>query len=63
MQPNAGELLRLAAEIYLSIEELSYSLVVKLDTNRGDFLLDDYEVLYEQQVIRIGDTETANFIV
>jgi|GEM_PF-5167373 len=62
MQPDSRELLGLAAEIYLGIEKLTHCLVIELDTDRGDFLLDCDEVLYEQQVIRIGDAETAHFI-
>ena len=63
MQPNSCKLFRLSAEVNLSVEKVRYRLIVKLDADTGYFLLDRNEVPDKEQVIRISDGETADFIV
>lgn len=63
MQPNSCELLRLSAEVNLGVEKVCHRLIVKLDADTGYFLLDRNELSDKEQVIRISDCETADFIV
>jgi hypothetical protein len=63
MQPNSCKLFRLSAEVNLGVEKVRYRLIVKLDADTGYFLLDRDEVPDKEQVIRISDGETADFIV
>jgi len=60
VEPDPGELLWLSASIYLGVEEISHSLIVKTDTDSGDFLFDCDKILYIEQVICLGDSKASD---
>ena len=63
VQPNSPELLRLSTEVNLGVKEICHRLIVKLDADTGYFLLDRDELSDKEQIVRITDSETADFIV
>ena len=63
MQPHTRELFGPSAQVHLFVEERTDRLVIELDTDGRNFLFDGNDVLYKQQVIRIGDAKAAHLIV
>ena len=63
MQPESRKLLRFSAEINLIVKKVGHCRIIKFDTNWCHFLLDRNKLSDKEQVIRIGDPKTADFVI
>jgi len=61
MNPNPADLFGLAAEVDLVFEKIGDSDVIERHKDLGTVLLDELNVLDEQQIVRCGDSEPADF--
>lgn len=61
VNPDSRKLFRLASGIDLAVKEVRHAVVVKLDRDHRADLFDKLDVLDQQQIISVGDAESADF--
>ena len=61
VNPDSRELFRLPSGIDLLVEEIGNAVVVELDGDDRADLFDQLNVFDEQQIVGVGDAESADF--